>query len=393
MNLKYCLMVMLLFSLKVFSQEIKPLSIGDTVPVNALHFFPALKNKLIILDFMATNCISCLEALPRFDSIQKQYRDKVEILLVTYEKKDRVKKFLQYHPSLKLAMTGEDTILTKYFPHVYISHEVWIKDGIVIGATYAARVNNENVSAVVNNLPVSLPLKQDITAEEYTAPFLIPNPESVIARDNSAVLFYSTFSTAGKNIPPNYFIDSSSPSIKITAFNFPVTGLYLRSYGIQSFLPSHITADDKEILSKKNTASYEAVLPAGLSPEERGNKIRNDLDCYLKVSGRMEKRNVPCYVLKIISADTNFLLKAEPKTIQKGWRTISLKSLLFLANQFTGKPYLDESGLQQKLYVEGDRDAFTSHEKIQNLLKNYGLTFFEEMREQEMLVLKRGQIN
>ena len=156
--IKYCLTGMLLFSLKVWSQEIKPLLIGETVPVikintnfntTALPSNTAIDKGLVILDFMATNCSSCIKLLPHLDSIQKNYGNKIRIFLVTEQKKEKVKKFLQAHPEIKLPVIGEDTLLSKYFPHTFISHEVWIMDGVVKAITYPEYVTDKNIQSLL----------------------------------------------------------------------------------------------------------------------------------------------------------------------------------------------------------------------------------------------------
>src|SRR5215217_1873478 len=43
------------------------------------------KGKKLILDFWATWCAPCVTMIPRMDSLQAQFADKLQILSVTYE--------------------------------------------------------------------------------------------------------------------------------------------------------------------------------------------------------------------------------------------------------------------------------------------------------------------
>src|SRR5579875_3652449 len=82
-----------------------PYTIGDAVPdvtiPNIIGYSDAtirlaqLRGKLVILDFMATNCVSCLEALPSMDSLQQQFGARLQILFVTTEGKEKVRRFFQ----------------------------------------------------------------------------------------------------------------------------------------------------------------------------------------------------------------------------------------------------------------------------------------------------------
>ncbi len=91
MKLIYCFMIFLC-PLFTPAQVVKPLKIGERAPditisdvynsqASTIHSFD-LKGKLVILDFMATTCVPCIKVLPRFDSLQKQYGKRLQIILV-----------------------------------------------------------------------------------------------------------------------------------------------------------------------------------------------------------------------------------------------------------------------------------------------------------------------
>src|SRR5450432_2351570 len=46
------------------------------------------KGKLLILDFWATNCTGCLKKIPLINSLQNEYNDKVQFILVNTQSKD-----------------------------------------------------------------------------------------------------------------------------------------------------------------------------------------------------------------------------------------------------------------------------------------------------------------
>jgi thiol-disulfide isomerase/thioredoxin len=162
MNKVSNLFVFLFFSSVAFSQ-VKPLTIGDTIPdldiVNIINYpeksatTGQFKGKLLILDFWATWCSPCVAMLPKTDSLQKAFSDKVLFLPVTYQKRDEVISFLNKMKNatgLTIASVVEDSILATVFPHSTVPHYVWInQDGVVKAITGMEAVNAGNISAVL----------------------------------------------------------------------------------------------------------------------------------------------------------------------------------------------------------------------------------------------------
>ncbi|MDB5199262.1 MAG: Peptidyl-prolyl cis-trans isomerase [Chitinophagaceae bacterium] len=409
MNLKYCLTGILCLFLKSDAQEIKSLTIGDKVPdvvINNIYNYPALQsslsafnNKLIILDFMASTCISCLKALPRFDSIQKIYGDKLQIFLVTYEKKDKVVKFLQKHNTLKLPIIGEDTILKKYFPHTFISHEVWIHNGVVKAITGTEYVTAANIEMVLRDKIINWPVKNDIAEFDYNKPLLHPDESVIPYGSYPQNIFYSAFSGYMNDIPHRYRLqrDSARQAIKFSLVNKPIIDMYARSYN-KEFLPGHILLEvrdrrkyvyDRSMYMaewrSKNAFCYEAILPLSTSLISMQEKIRSELDLFLGLHGRTEMRKVNALVL--VCTDTSLL----PAPV-KG-RTIPLSSLVYALNKnIYGLPVMDETGLTRKIKLALDPLLFSNIPHLQEALKKYGLQLVNALRDTEMLVITEPTI-
>lgn len=114
---------------------IKPLRVGDNIPESLWHYsFPIINHpdglenlelndlrgkKLIILDFWATWCKSCIDGFPNLEMLKKSYPDELEILLVnskqTKDTKQRIDNFLsknkeQHNYHLTIPYVLEDTI-------------------------------------------------------------------------------------------------------------------------------------------------------------------------------------------------------------------------------------------------------------------------------------------
>ncbi len=351
MKLQYCLTGMLLLSLNVFSQ-LKIPGIGDIVPpvqIKNIYNAPALesnlsayKDQLLILDFMATNCSSCIKALPRFDSLQKVYGTRLQILLVTDQSAAKVKDFLLNHPSLSLPMVAADTVLSKLFPHRFISHEVWIKDGKVKAITYPEYVNSDNISALLAGENMRLPLKND---------------------DD-------------------------------TCRRYSITQLYLLSYGLSWYPAKRVVlevADSSRFIYHENYGYKEewrqrntfCISSLPIAPGKIG--MRNILDTYFGLYGRIEKREVQCLVLKVAPATKVSTL------LNSGTRKISRNALLYALGE-TYCPVIDETPASVTQAVVNN-DYLSDIPLLQKTLLSSGLQLVSEAREIELLVISGPIIN
>lgn len=121
------------------------------------------KDDLIILDFMNSSCSGCIAAIPKLDSLKNKF-DKLKVFMVSSEKIERSLYFFQHNEiarKTKIPMIYGDTILKKLFPHMFISHLVWIKNAKVLAITRTKEVNQENINKVVVGEKINFPIKND----------------------------------------------------------------------------------------------------------------------------------------------------------------------------------------------------------------------------------------
>lgn len=187
----YCLVLCCLFFSVGFGQG---LQVGDQVPDvvvrgvtgmksadgrdhSSVRLVSDFKGKLLLLDFWATWCAPCRAMMPRLDSLQGVFGDRLVVLPVAYERAAVVQPMLQAMKrtaNISLPMLTGDTTLVKLFPHRALPHEVWLLDGRVLAITEDNAVTGENIRlALAGSLPV-LPVKRDLRAAyDKTLPLLV----------------------------------------------------------------------------------------------------------------------------------------------------------------------------------------------------------------------------
>jgi len=122
--------------------------------------FADLKGKLILLDFWATWCPSCIEGFPHLEDVLAINKNEIAVLLVnstqtkdTQKRVQDLKKKYQaaYGFQTSLPYLFGDTIFQQLFPHNAVPHVVWInKDGILVANTYPNALSKENITAVLH---------------------------------------------------------------------------------------------------------------------------------------------------------------------------------------------------------------------------------------------------
>lgn len=129
-------------------EEIKPLKVGDILPEifwqqehiiytngqTNKQTLEQYKGKLLILDFWATWCSTCIYKFRILEQWKESYKGQLGVLLVnssnTKDREQRVAELLEGkrapHQQFKLASVVNDTYLDTLFPHRSLPHYIWI---------------------------------------------------------------------------------------------------------------------------------------------------------------------------------------------------------------------------------------------------------------------------
>ncbi|MBE7172849.1 MAG: TlpA family protein disulfide reductase [Williamsia sp.] len=436
-----CIAAMLLSVFNLDAQTLVDVSetkIGEACPdfklTNIINFpqpdpsIGGFKGKLLILDFWATWCAPCIEGLPRLDSLQKKYKNRIQIIGIGQEPRRTILAFFEnrkkaLHVDVNFPTTTDDTLLSGYFKHAYLPHFVWINQaGIVIAITDKDQLNESNIEACLKGTGVRLSKKTDqkLNGFNYDHPLLFDGngvPGNLVLH-----------SVLTRFIPGLGGMDKIYDK-RILVLNYPKLYLYMLAYGGSKaslgFSPSIGFPKNRIILhlpdsvlsteppahgldsimewQKRNAYCYDVVLPGYTAKPKHDSALQTDLyqtmqrdlDNAFPIKASIERKKVKCLVLVRTSTDDKLKSKGgkpeyELTAYSLHLRNIPLNNFIYylryISFQLDSRPFIDE--VQYSPNADIDINAMLSDPiSLSRELKKYGLDLIEVEREIDMLVL------
>jgi len=367
-----------------------PLVTVLNAPVKHTDLF-SQKGKVVLIEFWATWCGSCIEVMPHLQALQKQFGDKLQVITVSTEQEKRIAQFIVNRPSnLWFAVDTADA-LRKDFPYHTIPHTILIDpQGVVVAISQPENITEKVIADVVAGLKISLPLKEDnLSADPWKTYFSAKSEvQSRFLIQPQIAGLYSGSKTYGKA--------GGFSERRISIMNHTVEGMYRIAYGN---FPStrYINLIPKEE-KKENEKMYcvDVIVPVGkestLLPVFRA-ELKNRFD----LQATVEKRLKTVYVLKIVNMD--FIAKLVPSKFEKmemtgrhgafdGKRVTFSKIAGYLEDfGITGIPVVDETS-NNKLYDISFNYMPEKKGDYLEELRKLGLDLVKTEREIDMLIFK-----
>ena len=392
---------LILFSAVLFAQPVE-LKVGNDYSyknqvkvINSIENVVKLKefeDRLLILDFFATSCGSCIEAIPKYNELQIQFGSSIQILPVTGEKMERVQTFFNKNATVqanKLPIAFGDIELKQFFPHQGVPHVVWIYKGQVKAITAGDMVTERYIKEILNDQDVSnWPQKDDyyntnVSLRESTADYNISS--AILPYINGAKLSYS--------------IDTLSTGfIRDRMVNVPLVTAYVYAFSTISELPLMkkeriiLEVDDRfsfekpdsvvqSIWEQEHAISYESILPVELPEKERMKRIVADLNNKLGLCARLEERSAQVWIVQGIDAEK--IVKQDEK---QGTQPLALKlGLLEVMHPSIPPLILEEVDPEVLVSIKGSDNFEVLKEQF---LKN-GLDLLKGSRKIQTLVISK----
>jgi len=401
--------------------DIKPLQIGDTIP-EALWNLPLrvvnhpeckkmitlndYRGKLIILDFWATWCSSCIAAMPRIYQLGKEKAGDLIVIPVSSEPEKKVMSFLATNKTVRelgLFSVANDKSLRTVFPHKLIPHYAWISPTCdVVGITTSERVNAQNVEIVLKGR-TDIPTKKEI---DPTKPLFLAD---II--DMDSLIQYSVFTkgpydglpTGSRYRKTKGVVRGRSLSNASLLAMYRAVAIPLFEKKGDRFSPKRLILDvaDATKLMPHETAyggysnlfNYELVVPIEESDSLYAYMLQ-DLNRYTGYRGRIEQRNVKCLVLTKIGDLNQLKTNGDKSTV----RLFSAKKESMFVNNplsiFVSRlndnskitlPVIDETDYTEN--VDLQLPFNTDLPSLRNALRQQNLDLVESNRQIDMFVI------
>ncbi|MBX2924119.1 MAG: redoxin domain-containing protein [Chitinophagaceae bacterium] len=362
-------------------------------------------NKALLVDFWFTACASCIESFPKLDSIQKEFKDDLNILLVTFESKEKVLKTfstLKRISHVKLPSVVADTLMHLIFPHTTAPHEIWIgKDRKIKAITDHTSINRDNIKLLIDGKDLKLPIKKDNMEYSLFDP-LVKNMEL------DRMFKYNIISSNQPGLPASdgMYIHPDNGFLRAQATNVDFQSLYVMAYNQWSkgfnygrlIIDSSVMQRLQEAENGRNTFCYDSWWK-DTSRINACTEMQNELDHFFNLKSYLEIRKIPCIVLRQKGTKKRFISTATEGREEAYYK----KDTLCLDNVYLKYPvetilnygrhawspfqFLDETGYDEKVTIRLP-GKFEDLKHVNYFLKDFDLEIAFEERWFEVVVIK-----
>jgi thiol-disulfide isomerase/thioredoxin len=401
---------------KVPNSKQSYLRIGDKVPdiFFAVNNYKTRKvrisdfnSKLIILDLWGTYCVSCIEHMPEIEKLQRQFKDDIQILMVTKNSDEEVRKCAIRAENVKknsLPFINGKESLAGYFNVAFVPQYVWIDDqGIIKNISEESDVTSKSIENFLKGIDPEIKIKQQIPNPNGIDPLLLQMypylKNDFYIYSYLTVLDLSKYTTGSSEV--NGLNMKNRKWVSGNSFNFK--SLYKLAYGYSD--SKNPINDDRIIVNFKDTANYssptkqyvyEIIANKNLPVNRIIKHIQSEFDLFFNVKSCIERRAVSCLVIKRLNAGKTYQsTKADTGRYDKVDDVLKVTlpwgKFISWTNGLRFLPphtIIDETGIPFNEVVDFEMNInFNNMEKIRKSLAPYGLTINEEIRQFDCIII------
>ena len=418
----------------------KEVHVGDTIPNIVLSGFlndtfqnvalsELRRHKILLLDFWATWCAPCISELGRLDTIKQEFGNKIAVIAVGYQDYNTINKFFTLNPLLKPqrypVLTHESILTRQMFPHKTIPHLVWIDTaGKVIAITQGADVTKDNINKLLKTGSLVIRVKKDIANFNINLPFHLRDStytaRSIFTNITNGIPSFEAYGFSDPYIPDwinRIFIGNcqirdmyllAAYQGKVCRTNFSRMILEVKDslkymqpdYAPVSFKKSkYYHSPNSDDWDQDNLYCYELTLPRFEHASVLYNYMLEDLNRFLNLNGRFEKRKVKCYLLVCKHPALKHSVQ-NPQIIYKRGNPVILKGQTIDKVTEVLNNCIDDGQIVNETRIKADQlydfdlpdlKAGISADEIRALLQPFGIEMKEGFRNVSVFVLSEKQ--
>ncbi len=399
---KYFMKKSLLLFLVLFIQLLQAgvtVSIGEKSPEvefksilnykNSSSKLSDLKSKVVIIDFWATWCSSCIEGFPRLDSLQRKFKNEIQVLTVTDETEPRIKRYLSNHKMSLPIVIDTSRAINDSFPHKVIPHTILIdKTGVIRAITTPENLNEKLISDLIAGKSIDLAVKEDKQKI---------NPEKAFTIDND-VRFLTMVKPYNDDINEVFSSHGLEPFYfrSVFAANKTINFLFESAYEFPRKSRTILKVKDstKFDIVPSNRFCFVLVVPEKDGPD-RLRIMQQQLEQAFPYKAQIVENKMPVKILKVINKNkVNLTQKKDTTEVSmkivtgEGLQLINSKidGIAAFAESRLNIPVLNETGLTGRydlnFVLYEDENLYLNDE-----LRKLGLELVDAQRTIKTLVI------
>ena len=283
-----------------FSGYCQQLTLGDQLPEIMIDLpgtdeevlnSTQLKGKVVLIDFWATYCSPCVKGLSHLESLQREFGDKLRVIGVSHNSKERLERFLSKKSYDFTFALGNDQ-LEGLFPHRSIPHSILIDDlGKIIAITSPENITEEVIRQVLAHQVIDLPLKQDNMSFDSSHDYFEVDSTT---RETFVLLPYmSSVPSFSKFYGNGIFKDR-----RMTTYNTNYEGLFRMVYDLTAYRV--ISEVDESIMDWDNEQNRYCMDVIVENPEDLYSYAQSQLEQSVPVKVRREVRDMDVLVVMMM---------------------------------------------------------------------------------------------